>query len=206
MVGGGNELALSQVQEREDGKTATVAELWLKGYSIKRIAVSVGLHHRQVRELVLKSKAIWLKRKELALTDVVAEQLRRIDLIEMNAWDAWERSQQDFVETKVAQTKDGSFKTRTSKTSVGDPRFLDAALKCVEQRCKLLGVFKPPEERAEMTVWGVTVVVDNPEQAEEILSYEQFRNMKDEAEHIPDPDKNEIILPGSEINVVEPNA
>lgn len=203
MVGGGNELALSQIQERENGKTAVVAELWLKGYSIKRIALSVEMNHRQVRELVLKSKAIWIKRKELALTDVVAEQLRRVDLIEMNAWEAWERSQQEHVETKVQSTKDGTFKTRTTKTAVGDPRFLDAALKCVEQRCKLLGVYKPPEERAEMTVWGVTVVVDNPEQAEEILSYEQFRNMKDEAEHIPDPDRNEIIIPGSETNVVE---
>lgn len=200
MVGGGNELALSQIQERENGKTATVAELWLKGYSIKRIASSVEMTPRQVRELVLKSKSIWVKRKELALTDVVAEQLRRVDLIEMNAWEAWERSQQDQVETKVQTTKEGTFKTRTTKTAVGDSRFIDVALKCVEQRCKLLGVYKPPEERAEMTVWGVTVIVDNPEQAEEILSYEQFKNMKDEAEHIPDPDKNEIILPGSPLD------
>ncbi len=198
MVGGGNELALSQVQERENGRTAQVAELWLKGYSIKRIATAVEMNHRQVRELVLKSKAIWIKRKELALTDVVAEQLRRVDLIEMNAWDAWDRSQEEQVETKVQTTKDGVFKTRTTKASAGEARFIEIALKCVEQRCKLLGVYKPPEERAEMVVWGVTVVVDNPEQAEEILSYEQFRNMKDEAEHIPDPDRNEIILPGSE--------
>ena len=196
----GSELVPGHVRDREEGKTLQVTELWLRGYPLNKIATALNLGRGQVRGLVQRARAIWLARKDSNLTDAIAEQLRRVDLIETNAWDAWERSTKEFIETKVQQTKEGTFKTRTTKNGVGDPRFLETALKCVEQRCKLLGVYKPPEERAEMTVWGVTVIVDNPEQAEEILSYEQFRNMKDEAEHIPDPDKNEIILPGSPLD------
>lgn len=178
----GSEIALGRNREREDGKTLKVAELWLRGFSLRKISVLTGLSKYKVHDLISKSKLIWRNRKDLALGDVIAEQLRRVDLAEMKAWEAWEKSHQDQVETRVYTTKEGIFKSRTTKSSSGDPRFIDIVLKCIEQRCKLLSVYKPPEERAELEVWGVTVVVDTPEQAEEILSYEQFGMMKLAAE------------------------
>lgn len=177
------------LEDRATERAAKVAELWLKGFSQGKIAAECGITRKAVRWLLDKSRALWLERRNIALTDAIAEQLKRIDLAEGAAWEEFEKSKRDAVEESVETTKDGEKKRKTTKGRTADAKFLDVVVKCVDMRCKLLGIYKPPEERSEMEVWGVVVAVDTPEQANAIMEYSEFQGR---------------VIEGSAVEVVEP--
>lgn len=155
---------------------AAVVEMWLKNYSVRSIAFTARMPSKQVRRLIKEARERWMRRKQFDLPNIIAEEVAKIDLVEQKAWIEFEKSQLDAKEKSVTKKGEGTEKKLTTRQKVGDAKFLDVIMRCSEQRCKLLGVFTPPEERAEITVWGVTVVVDTPEQASQILEYEQFKS------------------------------
>lgn len=162
-------------QDRAIERSILVGELWLKGYSQGKIAKTCQLPVKRVRALINIARAGWLERRNIALTDAIAEQLKRIDLTEAMAQEDYEKSKEDIVENSVERSSNGIKNTRKVRGRTADARFLDVIIKCVDMRCKLLGIYKPPEERSEMEVWGVVVAVDTPEQANAIMEYSEFQ-------------------------------
>lgn len=87
------------------------------------------------------------------------EQLAKIDLMEREAWQAWERSKEEFVKqttqtdsSKVTQDEQGNPRALTRVTRLkedrnGDPRYLEMVRKCVEMRIELLGLKAPDRWR-----------------------------------------------------------
>lgn len=161
--------------DRAIERSIQVGELWLKGYSQGKIAKTCELSVKKVRALINKARAGWLERRNIGLTDAIAEQLKRIDLTESMAHEDYEKSKEDIVENTVERSSSGIKNTRKVRHRTADARFLDVIIKCVDMRCKLLGIYKPPEERSEMEVWGVVVAVDTPEQANAIMEYSEFQ-------------------------------
>jgi hypothetical protein len=182
------------LDDKADARAEKVADLWLKGWSQIKIAKECEIGRKKVRILLDKARALWLDRRNMALTDAIAEQLRRIDLIEAQAWEQWERSKQDAVENSMETSKDGFKKKQTIRPQTGDARYLDSMLKCVDMRCKLLGIYKPPEERSEMEVWGVVVAVDTPEQANAIMEYSEFQGRVVEGSAVPVAEVDEVVV------------
>jgi hypothetical protein len=162
-------------EDRIAERSVKVAELWLKGHSVGKIAESCELSVKNVRSLITKARALWLERRNIALTDAIAEQLKRIDLTEATAWEDYAKSRNEIVERSTERGPAGIKTTRKVRERTADARFLDVVIKCVDMRCKLLGIYKPPEERSEMEVWGVVVAVDTPEQANAIMEYSEFQ-------------------------------
>jgi hypothetical protein len=80
------------------------------------------------------------------LGKVVAEQLARIDECERQAWAGWAKSQENAETLRAKKRGDVAETEKVSKGQAGDPRFLDVVLRCVERRCKLLGI-EPPAQR-----------------------------------------------------------
>jgi hypothetical protein len=80
------------------------------------------------------------------LGKVVAEQLARIDECERQAWAGWAKSQENAETLRARKRGDVAETEKVSKGQAGDPRFLDVVLRCIERRCKLLGV-EPPAQR-----------------------------------------------------------
>ncbi|MBW4441862.1 MAG: hypothetical protein KME10_11625 [Plectolyngbya sp. WJT66-NPBG17] len=132
-----------------------VAELRLKGWSMRRIAEYLEVDASTIcRDIQLLEKR-W---KEAALRDFDTErakQLDRLDLLEREYWSAWERSQESKESTiseqlrNAAVSDDGSpiagggrirQMTRTEQ-KIGDPQFLAGVAKCVAERSKLLGLY-----------------------------------------------------------------
>lgn len=70
-------------------------------------------------------------------------EIQKIDLLEREAWAAWERSQEPQESTKV--TQDGSSKRaqKTVEHPIGDPRYLEQVHKCIAARRALLGLDAP---------------------------------------------------------------
>lgn len=107
----------------------------------------------------------WLKSALRDFDEARAQELAKIDRLEREYWRGWERSCEnaETVVTKskgvVKQYKDearGKLMTerpaevnQTSKGQAGDPRFLAGVERCIERRCKLLGLDAP--EKREVT-------------------------------------------------------
>jgi hypothetical protein len=70
-------------------------------------------------------------------------ELQKLDLLEREAWAAWQHSQQPVESTRV--TQDGSRKRaeRIVGHPVGDPRYLEQVHKCIAARRALLGLDAP---------------------------------------------------------------
>ena len=133
-----------------------VARRYLRGEYQSAIAEAFGVTQQQIS---LDLKALRKAWREAAMRDtdaVVAQELAKLDLIEAEAWAAWERSKQP---REVTMTEQMDGQTTQRKASVrregqaGNPRFLEQIQKCIEQRCALLGLGTP----APSTVVNVQV-------------------------------------------------
>lgn len=89
------------------------------------------------------------KKKKAFFHDLSFEKARILaclDLLERKYWEAWEESTKDFraeiVKVKKRKGKpDRIEKKIITYTRRGDPRYLGGVLKCISQRCKILGLY-----------------------------------------------------------------
>jgi hypothetical protein len=107
----------------------------------------------------------WIERANIDTADRLAIELAKIDATERRAWEALKKSDKPFEveggdrreEPPGPATGSGNgtpavVKTRTSyrrESRVADPRYMEVILKCIERRCKILGLDAPT--RAELS-------------------------------------------------------
>jgi len=153
---------------------AEIARLYLAGKTQQVIADLINASAREYKLTqqmisydLLRIQDAWRKSALVDIDEVKARELAKIDAHELVCQDAWQRSMAD-AETLVrkqsgvvAQTKDerpGKFTatqpaeiTKTARGQVGDPRFLKGIEWCIEQRCKIHGVYATA--KVEITDW-----------------------------------------------------
>ena len=101
----------------------------------KRYGVSQGTISNDLKAIRLQ----WQSDYADSFNTMVAEQVAKVDKIEREAWQAWERSKQP---ARSATSNESDGRKTTSKTATdrdGDPRFLQQVQWCVEQRLKIVG-------------------------------------------------------------------
>ena len=89
------------------------------------------------------------RKRKLPSYDLSFEKARILaclDLLECRYWEAWEKSKEDFRAeiVKVRKRKgkpDWIEKKIITHTRCGDPRYLHGVGKCIDQRCKILGLY-----------------------------------------------------------------
>lgn len=142
----------SKIQQLRD--RATIAELYLKGWSQIRIGEFLELNQSNISRELTKIKAGWKAETNRDYDLVVEEQLHRLSMVELQYWDGWQRSQiikeqtmqermNEAVESSKAKVQ------RRTETRVGDPRFLEGIIKCVQERGKLLDLYPSHSDRSE---------------------------------------------------------
>ena len=120
----------------------------------------VGYHLRVLRQR-------WREQSDRDIDDALSEQLAKLDAIESEAWESWRRSQQPIETTLRESAGTGRDMAMVRQvTTAGDPRFLEQVAKCIELRCKLLGLDAP--RRHELaglggSPFGATINVYTPE-------------------------------------------
>jgi hypothetical protein len=123
-----------------------VAQRYLRGENQYQIAEVVGVTQQQVSLDLKAIREAWLQSAIRDFDEAKSEQLAKIDVIEAEAWQAWERSRQPREVTLTEQTEGerGSRKASVRREGrAGDPRFLERVQKCIEQRCTILGFGTP---------------------------------------------------------------
>ncbi len=148
-----------------------VADLYVRGHKQQEIADQLGVTQPIVSKDLAAIQAEWQRLRVADMDQLKRLELERIDRREREAWDAWERSKQPTVTEKLAtaedsvgsaaadgtQEKPGAAKLETTKrverttvSSAGNPRFLEIVEGCVQQRCKILGLFAAEKQTFEL--------------------------------------------------------
>lgn len=117
-----------------------IATRYLHGETQQHIAHELGLTQGRISQELKVIRAAWLAASVRDFDAIKSEQLAKLDAVEVAAWGAWARSQEDF-ESTLQEQNDGKLKvSRKREGQAGDPRFLQTILNCVERRCHLLGL------------------------------------------------------------------
>ncbi len=143
-----------QTSQKVLARRREVASLALKGLSQAAIAQQLKIPQGTVSRDLAAMREYW---REFPVNDfdkVRIEQLQKIDLVEAEAWAAWQRSLGQRHSAWLTRGKTGET-TRTSlQDQSGDPRYLREVARCVQQRYEMIGV-QPPE--APPTVGGLEI-------------------------------------------------
>ena len=136
-------------------------QLYLKGYTIRDI------HERLMRNLSergmgyeiscqqvfndIKAEMIeWKKENMMLVNEYIELEVRKLDKMEIELWEAWERSKSGKRKSEIkggniynGNVSGGQISKRTLETGDGDPRYLDMILKLFDRKAKLLGYNAP---------------------------------------------------------------
>lgn len=157
-----------RTEEQRDYDISFCSNLFLRGYTYREIvaALNADLTKRGAGYTIslamvyydLQQTLIEWKRERLDnIDDYVTQELRKLDAMEQQAWEAWEVSKTGKQRTKEKTNRGRPIKTdatdtdpeyygydeTTIETSAGNPRFLDLLLNIQQRRAKMLGFDAP---------------------------------------------------------------
>lgn len=130
----------------QEERRAEVARLYLRGWTQTRIAEFIGVAQPTVSKDLKALQQAW---RDAALRDfdeAKARELARLDEVEREAWDAYQRTVGEHVirtEGVTAGPNGGPYEKSVTEDLAGNPAFLNIVTTCIERRCKLLGIDAP---------------------------------------------------------------
>lgn len=163
------------IEQREADKTYC-ADLFVKGYTYRDIAKKLNEYNREKGldyEVTYKTVFMdinqvlidWKKERFDEIDNYIQLELKKLDKMEVELWNAWDKSKSGKRKTKIVGglIKDGAISggnldNRQLEDTNGDPRYLDLLLKVQERRAKLLGYNAP----VKMDVYSEPPKEENP--------------------------------------------
>lgn len=128
--------------------------MYAKGFPQYQIADTLGISQPAVSKHLSVITEEWQRRMREDCDRIKAEQLAKIDKVELAAWEGWERSVKEHerrtvktttatvpsaVPGLVAASASPSDVTLMKEFQAGDTAFLSIILKCAQQRAELIG-------------------------------------------------------------------
>lgn len=147
--------------EQHEADKRFCADLFVKGYAYRVIADRLNEHnHENGLEYSVTYKTVfmdiqqvlaeWKKERFKDIDNYMQLELKKLDKMEIELWDAWEKSKSAKRKTKIIggsisdnSISGGTLDSRQIEDNNGDPRYLDLLLKVQERRAKLLGYNAP---------------------------------------------------------------
>jgi len=131
-----------------ESRRCRLAELFLRGVTRQtELAERLGVDRSTISRDLTTLKARWKESGIRDLNMAKGQELERLDALEREYWQAWEQSKGPHEITTTEQTTDSDgerVKAAIRKEDQhGDPRYLDGVQRCIEQRCKILGINAP---------------------------------------------------------------
>ena len=158
---------------RIDSRRSKIAALVLSGVTNQfEIMHRLGMDDIEASQPTISRDLLYIREQWRASAvrdwdEIQGKELARIDLLEKEAWFAWERSktQRSRTRKRVRILPDGkpgdTDSEDTTEQRDGDPRFLTAIMDCIKRRCDLLGLDAvSPRQRNEEP----SVDLNDPEQ------------------------------------------
>ena len=142
-----------RLKKEREADLAFIAEAIQKGekrttvferlVSMRPYVITQGMVDGDFREIESRWVTVFIKGQTLA--NLKSRELARLEMLEDEAWQAWQRSKSHGQVEKfnVVGGTPGKEKSVTAIKRDGDPKFLELLLKYSEHRAKLLGLFAP---------------------------------------------------------------
>jgi len=130
---------------------ARITQLHKEGWSNKDIAEELGIADYTVCRDIARVRTVLFEQAVENLDEARKQELAKINLIEAEAWEAWERSKQPRTTKSVTKGDTVNKQSAKEEERGGDPRYMEIILKCSEQRAKLLGLVV---NKVDMTTLG----------------------------------------------------
>jgi hypothetical protein len=151
-----------------------ISEMYLKGKTQQEIADATGVRQQQITYDLKTIRQRWIASSVRNFDEERGIALAKIDALERAAWDAWEKSCEEKTRKSIQQNAFGDKTSSvTTETLLGNPAYLQIVDRCIERRCKLLGLDAPV--RTEVTgkdggrIKLDSVVMDDSERSRKIL-------------------------------------
>ena len=116
-----------------------VAELYLQGQTQMQIAEKLGVAQATVSTDLTRVREQWRDSAVRNFDLAREEEIKKLELIEREAWAAWERSQKPTQEANVKEN-DPSKATKKMKSRHSDLRCLEIIMRCSASRRAILGL------------------------------------------------------------------
>lgn len=171
------------VEQREADKRFC-ADLFVKGYTYRDIAKKLNEYNKEngldydvtyktvfmdINQVLVE----WKKERFTEIDNYIQVELKKLDKMEVELWDAWDKSKSGRRKTKIVggeikngAISGGSLENRQLEDTNGDPRYLDLLLKVQERRAKLLGYNAP----VKVDVYSTPPKEESPAEAKYDLS------------------------------------
>lgn len=120
-----------------------IAELYLRGLKQYQIAEAMEMTESTVSRDLDAIRAQWKESPLIDFNEAVQRELAVLDIIQAQAFEAWEKSKEDEV-FKMQSGGEGleARGTISRRSRVGDEKYLKIIRDCVDTRAKLLGLYK----------------------------------------------------------------
>ena len=157
-----------RTKDQREFDLAFCSNLFLRGYTYREISERLNEENarRGVGYTITKQMVYWdmqqllieWKRERMEnIDDYVTQELRKLDKMEVELWEAWENSKigkrreknRTSAKPRKVLTEDEKtadwygYNETTNETSAGNPRFLDLLLNVQQRRAKMLGYDAP---------------------------------------------------------------
>jgi hypothetical protein len=129
-----------------------ISDYYLKGYSQMEIGVKTNLSQSTVSKDIKILIRYWTRAQYRNIDCLQEQELARINKLEIEYWEAWERSKKIFISTSVKRhsvTSNNLDKNTPAETTTkqedrnGDPRYLVGVQWCIDKRAAILGLNAP---------------------------------------------------------------
>jgi hypothetical protein len=130
-----------QTKFERENNLQRIADFYLRGWRQVDIAAEVKLTQQQIAYDLKVIQQRWRESSIVDMNEAKQRELARIDVLEREYWDAWERSQGE--RSKMRQTRRGEDQSLSveKEIPVGNPAFLAGVQWCIAERSKILGLY-----------------------------------------------------------------
>lgn len=122
-----------------------ISKLYLQGKTQLEISQIIGVSRVQITYDIKQIFAEWKTERIDIFEERLLLELSKIDYVESESWDAWEKSKKDSEKLVENETKDGKFISFTVEGQDPNARYLDRVCWCIETRLKILSVLPKKE-------------------------------------------------------------
>lgn len=142
-----------------------VTDLYLKGKNLREIGELYGVSAQQVYNWIALVREEWKENRVMNFSEMQQIELMKYDKIESELWKAWELSKEGIVKrTSGSLTRTGkmggeeTFAEEEVLESKGDIKYMEAILKVVAARVRLLGLDAPVKFEGLLSVKQETLL------------------------------------------------
>lgn len=160
----------SEITNAAEARRLRVSELMLLGWDVKRISFEVQANPPVVLKDMRILRQRWQEQGVANIAEIRGRELARLDKIEEEAWEAWERSKSPIKRRQKSRYRSGrddefvTNETQSTESTSGDFHFLNIILECAEQRQKIFGL-----QTQKVALQGVIEVRDVREMTDDEL-------------------------------------